>query len=199
MKLAFCVEDDTDEDVFRILLSRILGTKVTPSDKQYQFRRNGWTNALKLAPRIARDAYNEGLDGALFAIDNDGAAPTHVPAHKEPVKGCRACDLRVAARIHEPLSWPRPELPALRYLFAVPIQTLETWLLLARGHDFKGEAESLGRGATGRAKLKSLLYGMSQPDRDTMRSAALPIAETLDVNALAKLSPSFADFLTQLR
>jgi hypothetical protein len=199
MKLAFCVEDDTDEDVFRVLLSRILGTQVVPSEMQYRFARGGWTNALRLAPIIAKDAYHRGLDGALFAIDNDGVAPTHVSAHRESAKGCRACELRAAARIHEPLSWPRYELPALRYLFAVPVQTLETWLLLARGHDFKGEAETLGRDAAGRAKLKLLLYGMAQPDRGTMRSAALPIAETLDVNALAKLSPSFADFLTQLR
>jgi len=199
MKLAFCVEDDTDEDVFRVLLSRILGAPVVPSEKQYRFARGGWTNALRLAPIIAKDAYHQGLDGALFAIDNDGAAPTHVPAHKEPVKGCRACELRTAARLHEPLAWPRHGLPALRYLFAVPVQSIETWLLLARGHDFKGESETLGRDATGRAKLKSLLYGMAHPDRKTMRSAALPIAEKLDVNALEKVSESFADFLTQLR
>ena len=75
----------------------------------------------------------------------------------------------------------------------------ETWLLLARGHDFKGESETLGRDPTGRAKLKRLLYGMEQPDRDTMRDAALPIAESLKVEALAQVSPSFAEFLTQLR
>jgi hypothetical protein len=199
MKLAFCVEDDTDEDVFRVLLSRILGTEVVPSETQYRFPRGGWTNALRLAPIIAKDAYHRGLDGALFAIDNDGATPTHAAAHREAVKGCRSCELRAAARVHEPLSWPRHELPALRYLFAVPAQALETWLLLARGHDFKGEKETLGRDATGRARLKYLLYGMEHPDGDTMRSAALPIAKSLDVNALAKVSPSFADFLTQLR
>ncbi|MBN1203991.1 MAG: hypothetical protein JXB05_03585 [Myxococcaceae bacterium] len=146
MKLAFCVEDDTDEDVFRVLLSRILATEVVPSETQY-----------------------------------------------------RIPELRAAAQVSEPLSWPRHGLPALRYLFAVPVQALETWLLLARGHDFKGEGEALGHDPSGRAKLKRLLYGMEHPDRDTMRSAALPIAEALDVAALAKASPSFADFLTQLR
>jgi hypothetical protein len=40
---------------------------------------------------------------------------------------------------------------------------------------------------------------MEHPDRDTMREAALPIAKSLKVDALAKVSPSFADFLTQLR
>lgn len=199
MKLAFCVEDDTDEDVFRILLSRVLGTEVVPSGTKYRFPRGGWTSVIRLAPIIAKDAYQKGLDGALFAIDNDGASPTHVAAHKEVVKGCRACELRVAARVHEPLSWPRHGLMALRYVFAVPVQALETWLLLARGHDFKGEGEALGRDPSGRAKLKYLLYGMEHPDRDTMRSAALPIAESLNVEALAKVSPSFADFLTQLR
>lgn len=199
MKLAFCVEDDTDEEVFRVLLSRILGTEVVPSETPYRFARGGWTNALRLAPIIAKDAYHKGLDGALFAIDNDGAAPTHSVAHNEPAKDCRYCELRAAARIHEPLSWPRQGLPALRYLFAVPVQTLETWLLLARGHDFKGQSETLGRDPTGRAKLKRLLYGMEHPDRDTMRGAALPIAESLKVDVLAQMSPSFADFLTQLR
>jgi hypothetical protein len=199
MKLAFCVEDDTDEEVFRVLVSRVLGTEVVPSEAQYRFARGGWTNALRLAPIIAKDAYHKGLDGALFAIDNDGAAPTHSATHKDAAKGCRLCELRAAARVHEPLSWPRQDLPALRYLFAVPVQALETWLLLARGHDFKGESEVLGRDPAGRAKLKRLLYGMEHPDRDTMRSAALPIAESLDVGALAQASLSFADFLTQLR
>jgi predicted ATPase len=38
-----------------------------------------------------------------------------------------------------------------------------------------------------------------QPDRDTMRRAALPIAETLDVDVLAQRSTSFDSFLRQLR
>lgn len=199
MKLAFCVEDDTDEDVFRVLLSRILGTEVVPSATPYRFARGGWTNALRLAPIIAKDAYHKGLDGALFAIDNDGAAPIHSTAHTSGMQGCRFCELRAAACVQEPLSWPRQELPPLRYLFAVPVQALETWLLLARGHDFKGEGETLGRDPAGRVKLKRLLYGVEHPDRDTMRKAALPLAESLDVDALAKRSSSFADFLTQLR
>lgn len=199
MKLAFCVEDDTDEDVFRVLLSRILGTEVTPSETQYRLPRGGWAAALRLAPIIARDAYHKGLDGALFAIDNDGALPTHSPTHDKATRGCRFCELRAAAKVHEPLSWPRSGLPPLRYVFAVPIQALETWLLLARGHDFKGESETLGRDPSGRVTLKRLLYGMEHPDRDTMRSAALPIAERLDLGALEKASPSFAAFLTQLR
>lgn len=199
MKLAFCVEDDTDEEVFRVLLSRILGREVVPSETPYRFARGGWTNALRMAPIIARDAYRQGLDGALFAIDNDGAAPTHLPAHGDGAEGCRLCELRAAARVQEPLSWPRHGLPSLRYFFAVPVQTLETWLLLARGHDFKGEGGTLGRDPGGRAKLKRLLYGAEQPDRDIMRKAALPLAESLQVDALAKVSPSFADFLTQLQ
>jgi hypothetical protein len=199
MKLAFCVEDDTDEDVFRVLLSRAWKTEVVPDEKPLRFPRGGWSQALRLAPIIAKAAHHRGLDGALFAIDNDGATPTHTSAHQEEAPGCRLCELRTAAKVHEPLSWPRPGLPALRYLFAVPVQALETWLLLARGHDFKGQAETLGKDQPGRAKLKQLLYGMALPDRDTMRSIALPIAESLDLEALAKQSPSFEAFLTQLR
>lgn len=199
MKLAFCVEDDTDEDVFRVLLSRGLKTEVVADDQPLRFPRGGWAKALQLAPIIAKAAHRRGLDGAVFAIDNDGAAPTHLPSHHDETPGCRLCELRAAARTHEPLSWPRPDLPPLRYVFAVPVQTLETWLLLGRGHDFKGQTESLGRDPNGRRKLKQWLYGMEQPDRETMRRAALPLAETLDFEALAKVSPSFEAFLSQLR
>lgn len=199
MKLAFCVEDETDEEVFGILLSRIWGTEVIPDATQYRFKRGGWSQALQLAPIIARAAHRNGLDGALFAIDNDGASPSHLPAHKAVTPGCRLCELRAAAKVQEPLSWPRPGLPPLRYIFAVPVQALETWLLLAKGHDFKGESETLGRDPSGRAKLKKLLYGMEHPDRGTMREVARPIAKSLDLGALEDKSPSFAAFLTQLR
>jgi hypothetical protein len=199
MKFAFCVEDDTDEDVFRVLLSRVFQSEVVPSEKQYRFARGGWSNALRLAPIISKAAHREGLDGALFAIDNDGAGPAHLASHEEALKGCRFCELRAAARIHEPLSWPRPALPALKYVFAVPVQTLETWLLLARGHDFKGKSETLGNDPSGRGQLKQWLYGAERPDRATMRQAALPIAGSADVEALAGKSPSFAAFLSQLR
>lgn len=197
MKLAFCVEDDTDEDVFRVLISRAWKTEVVADE--LRFRRGGWANALQLAPIIAKAAHQRGLDGAVFAIDNDGASPKHQPSHEEATPGCRLCELRAAARIQEPLSWKRPGLPPLRYVFAVPVQALETWLLLARGHDFKGQAESLGHEPNGRRKLKKWLYGDETPDREAMRRAALPIAEKLDLEALAKVSPSFEAFLSQLR
>ncbi|MFL5358053.1 hypothetical protein [Archangium sp.] len=199
MKLAFCVEDDTDEEVFRVLLSRAWKTEVVPDEQPLRFPRGGWAKALQLAPIIAKAAHRRGLDGAVFAIDNDGAAPTHLPSHQDAIPGCRLCELRKAARIQEPLSWDRPGLPPLRYVFAVPVQALETWLLLARGHDFKGQAEYLGDEPNGRRKLKKWLYGDETPDRETMRRAALPIAETLDIEALAKVSPSFEAFLSQLR
>ncbi|MGZ3461843.1 MAG: hypothetical protein ACXU86_25400 [Archangium sp.] len=196
MKFAFCVEDVSDKEVFRVLLSRVWKTEVVAED--LRLRTGGWTMALKLAPTFATAAYHRGLDGAVFAIDNDGAVP-HLPAHQDAIPGCRLCELRAAAQTHVPLSWPRPDLPPLRYLFAVPVRTLETWLLLAHGHDFKGQSESLGKDQAGRAKLKKWLYGMEHPDRETMRRAAVPIAESLDIDALAKVSPSFEAFLSQLR
>lgn len=199
MKLAFCVEDDTDEDLFRILLSRALRTDVTADEGSFRLRRGGWAQALQLAPIVARAAHQRGLEGAVFAIDNDGAAPLHQPSHRDAAKGCRLCELRAAARIEVPLSWPRPGLTPLRYVFAVPVQAIETWLLLAQGHDFKGQAETLGQDANGRRQLKRLLYGVEFPERERMRSVALPLAESLELDALARVSPSFEAFLTQLR
>lgn len=198
MKFLFCVENETDAQVFEVLLTNILGTTVQAD--LFPYRRDGWHKVLSVAPKIARKAHRDGLHGALFAIDNDGAEPIHSEAHEtNPNPTCRLCKLKAEARIDEPLAWPRPGLPPLRYLFAVPVQTLETWLLHAQGHDFKGAADSLGRDGSGRRQLKKLLYGVEQPDSATMIKVARPLAEKLNPDALARKSASFAHLLSQLR
>jgi len=164
VKFLFCVEDDSDAAIFEALLTNLFGTQVQAQPGEFRLRRGGWNSVLALAPAVARKAHGAGMDGALFAIDNDGAEPLHSSAHETtPADECRVCALRIAARIEEPLSWPRPELPSLKYLFAVPVQALETWLLHAKDHRFKGPADELGKDASGRRELKRLLYGSDQP------------------------------------
>ncbi len=195
MKFAFCVEDETDEAIFAAILGKILGADITPDDQTYRFPPGGWTQALRLAYLVARRAYHGGLDGAVFAIDNDGAIE-HEMAHSR-VTDCRVCQLKVAASIDDPLSWPRPALPPLRYFFAVPVQAVETWLLLVRGHVFQGRPEGIGVDATGRRLLKRWLYGDENPRRERMLEVAIPLAAQLEPDVLASASRSFADLFTQ--
>jgi hypothetical protein len=201
MIFAFCVEGVGDQEVLRTLLSRALGQEITAYETTFRFPPSGWSNALKIAPAVAVKAYQAGLDGAVFAIDNDGAEPTHTNEHQVlgGVAGCRLCRLRSAANIEAPLSWLRPELPPLRYIFAVPVQTIETWLLVGNGTHLKGAPEEHGRRGDGRREQKKLLYGTESPDSETLVNVGVRIARTLDLDDLAQKSSSFRNFLAQAR
>ncbi len=199
MRLSFCVEDDLDEFVVSRLVEAVSGEAVEACGKTaLRTRRGGAANALRLAAAFARDAYNKGCDGAVFVIDNDGA-PQHRTEHDEATEPeCRLCLLRRAAAVAEVLSWPRPEAAPLVFAFGVAVQTIEAWLLHARGHDFKGEENTLGSDAPGRRRLKRLLTGLEDPDSATLTNAAAAALDHLDVAALAARSPSFADFKQQV-
>ncbi|HVE83300.1 MAG TPA: hypothetical protein VND93_10655 [Myxococcales bacterium] len=193
MKVAFCVEDESDERVACALLSKISGTTIELDT--FQFSRGGWTNALNIAPAVAWHAYRAGLAGAIFMIDNDGVEPEHSDQHDSaPHDRCRLCMLRAAAETRKPGSQSRLELPPLWFLFAVPVQTLEAWLLLARGERVD-RVRHLGKSGSERRALKRLLYGTDTPHRALMLKIALPIVDTLDMNALAQNSSSFSYFL----
>ncbi len=196
MKFAFCVEDETDEAVFALILEKLLGVPVEPDRTTYQFARGGWSTALLLAPSVAKRAATAYLDGAVFAIDNDGSSE-HESAHSNDER-CRFCLLRQAANVQVPLAWTRAGAPPLRYLFAVPVQTVETWLLLVKEYPFPGLPEGIGIGHVGRRKLKRLLYGDEDPGRALMREIAIPLVTRMDPQDLAQKSKSFKQFLNQI-
>lgn len=189
MKFAFCVEDDTDELVFARILTHLLGAEVT-ANASFRHRLGGFDKALGLARAVACHAHRSGLDGALFAIDNDGA-----PQHGADPCRCRPCRLRAAAKVDTVLAWPRPALPPLRYLFAVPVEAIETWLLILRGDRVD---ESVGKNATERKTLKRTLYGVESPDRTKMTDVSLPLLDRFDAGRLAAQSPSFSDLRDQV-
>lgn len=197
MKLVFCVESDTDRDIVRAIIERTLGRAIDVG-LVLSRRLGGIDKALELAPIVARSAYTRGLDGAVFIIDNDGN-PRHAADHDvTPHPRCRLCQLRKAAAVQDPASWPRPGLAPLVFLFAVPVQAIETWLLLMIGHAFKGEPEAIGADPTGRRRLKSWLYGVEQPDQLLRAKKSRAALEKFDADALAARSESFRQFRDQI-
>lgn len=200
MKLAFCTEDESDAEILRALVSRLLGEEVTALVQHYRFERGGWSKALKLAPIIAAAVYRTDATGALFAIDNDEAEPVHDETHEvAPVNTCRYCALVSAAQVERVLAWPRPGLAPLRFFFAVPVRTIESWLVLARPRPSVPEsAQTLGRTASERRELKRLVYGTDRPDQALMIKRGRELVAGADLDALARTSPSFALFRLQL-
>jgi hypothetical protein len=179
-----------------VLLGRLLGTEVEAEN--YPFDRGGWDKAIKSAAGVARMAYHRGLDGALFAIDNDGDPPHSSSAHDQ--QQCRLCRLRESAKVEDVVKWDRSGLAPLRFFFAVPVRILETWLLHHRGgHTLGGNIEEMGVDPNGRRKLKKALYGHELPTAGQMVDIAVPLARAIDPERLSQQSASFRHFAEQVR
>lgn len=210
MKLALCVESDFDEFVFKELVARVTGQSVEVEETvRAHYRVRGYIHALRVAPKLARMAYREGADCAVFAIDNDGALQhsEHDHGHTGAVprslgnaeeyadQGCRHCLLLTSIRVDQ-LHW-RTE--PMRWVVAVPVQAIETWLLLAAQYPFKGKVEGVGDTAPGRIQLKQWLYSTADPTISEQVERARQILPILDIDAVASRSASFRCFVDQLR
>ncbi len=199
MKLAFCSEDQTDTQVLHALAQRCVMRPIELVQNDLVLpRQGGWQNALKIAPTLARAIFNSDAHGAVFVVDADGS-PTHESHGNTPNRECRQCELLRVTDVVEVQRWPRPALPPLQFIFAVPVQILETWLLLASGRfPHQRQPGSFGASATERRQLKHRLYGSDRPDRSLMLRTALPIAQSVDVSVLRSLSASFGHFSTAI-
>lgn len=199
MKFAFCTEDSSDAEILRALMSRVCGQEILIHEREYRVPLGGWNKVLELASVFSRAAFNSDARGVVFAIDADAGEPLHEVSHEQlPVEGCRHCGLVRAARVDEVLSWSRPGLPPLRFFFTVPVRTLETWLLAARGARIPGDASTFGRTGAERRQLKRLLYGSEAPVREHRIEVGLAAVRDGDLDLLSSISPSFAMFRSSL-
>ncbi len=148
----------------------------------------------------------------VVAIDND-RAPEH-PFHQqlpglnatEQRMNCRFCELLQI--IEDALGKDRSQWP-IRGAIAVPVQMLESWLLLSCGH----LADSLPLFASKAQPIAARYYAPRQPTDqlkdlctlERQKAANLSMAEfclicahSLNPETLAEQSPSFANFKTQV-
>lgn len=193
MKLAFCTEDLTDEVLLLAFMNRLGTARFEAHDGRYRLERGGWTKALALARYVARNAFHSTADGAVFAIDNDDAEPLHASTHEDE-DGCRHCLLRKRASVDEVVAWSRPELPKLKFLFVVPVRTIETWLCIAAGALRDENPDTFGRTPTERRRLKLLAYGTEHPDQDLAQSRGLALIRDANLTTLRERSASFRLF-----
>lgn len=198
LTVAIASENDAaDGEVYRYLLERLLDTHVERWKTDISFNGGGFRRVHSLMPKFLTLAAGAGVSRALVAIDNDGGSmrsPEHEGSH-EPArdgageKGCRVCWL--SQRVPE--SWGGA---SHRACIVVPVQTLETWLLVLRGHDFGGKSPER---VYYREGLKREFYG--QPLPPSSRRTELALAQLRRPEALEMLRerPSFQLFAQQLR
>jgi hypothetical protein len=192
--VAIASESETcDAEIFRFLVQSILGQPVSRWVTDMRF--DGCRAVLKLSGLFLTRAAEAGITHAVVAIDNDGGSkrrPEHADDHDRDVHvadekdGCRECHL--SARI--PASW---EDEPRRHCVAVPVQALETWILVARG-DLANDAEK----QYDRWGLKRRMWGRSKPPAAECRQIALDILSKPGAIDRLRTRPSFQRFERRL-
>ncbi|RKH78169.1 hypothetical protein D7Y21_36140 [Corallococcus sp. AB045] len=184
-----------DGELYRYLLERVLGAPVEAWKSEIEF--NGCKHVRKQACLYLNKAAQQGVRHALVAIDNDGGSTRglpHDPAHDSAQEcanehGCRVCWLHSTI----PASWR--EAP-YRSCVVVPTQTLETWLLIAKGHAF---TEPSPEQRYSRPVLKKDCYGKPQPSSHVMKGMALEWLQHPEAIARLSARPSFKAFVDQVK
>lgn len=161
MKVAIAAESNHyDPEVYRFLLGRVLGIEVERWKSETLF--SGWKHVRKILPNYLDNAADAGVRHALVAIDNDGGAdgpPEHESDHRTREEAAKECGCRTCVLLESlPLGWRGG---GRRHCVVVPVQTLETWLLCVRGHEFTTKTPEQ---FYGRRHLKRLFFGKPMPE-----------------------------------
>ena len=196
MLVAIAAEnDDYDVAVYEALLKLVLGSDVEAwRTHDMQFR--GVGSVMTLGRTFLERAAARGLGYALLAVDNDGGLrrhPEHNSSHVGAVEvadrdGCRWCRLARVA----PDEWTAG---AKRHCVVVPVQTIETWLLVARGDAFSNPTPEMN---LHRRALKKQLLGPFKPEAGGRVRIGLAALATIGALVRLRERPSFQLFEAQL-
>jgi len=168
----------------------------------------GWHFVLDFLPNALKRFYGKCAQFAVIGIDNDGntdldqtglpedpAHPRHDRHPGETLAACRRCQLaQLVDQLRAELHWV-PKKPGATWpvLIAVPVEMIETWLLIVRG------SPNIHRKP--RSIQKQLLYGRPVATGDDVRNIAIPLVRGLTaahIDNLRAVSPSFLDFHEQI-
>jgi hypothetical protein len=186
--------DDHDAEIYRRLLELLLRQPVARYPTQRKF--SGCRSVRDLSTPYLEEAARHGVRHALFAVDNDGGRkkhPEHEPTHDQRAEavdkhGCRVCWLAQ----NLPASWAGD---ARRRCLVVPVQTIETWLLCLRHHDFK---EPTPEQRYHRDALKGDFFGKPLPPATIQRRLALAELDKPGALDILRERRSFRHFEAQL-
>lgn len=213
-------EDDNDDLFYQGCLNKITG-KTYHLIQRKPRRGGGIPNVRNQLPILLNEIQYSGHVAStwfIIALDND-RSPIH-PDHAKPAdwsklskedqkKPCRYCELEKV--VVEKLGSDRSSWP-IRGAIAVPVQMLETWLLLIANPDHYGHEDKLPIFA-GKTSASAKTYYQSNPpeqlkDLKTRERERLSIpsnsdfckycADQLDPLQLSQISPSFQRFMDEV-
>lgn len=184
---------DSDGEVYAAVLGLILGISVRPFRLE-EFDFGGWPSVYSLAPTFLRVAADRGIRYALLAVDNDSwpehqagdviPAPLFRKADLVAARSCRVCSLMAII----PADWKTAGGVSC---VAVPVQTLETWLLCIDGHPF---APKTPEQKENRSHMALLCYGSKDATVIEKRRIGLELVGRPGALAILRQRPSFQRF-----
>lgn len=207
--VGFHVEGN-DYLILRALAAKLLAIPeddIVPVDIDTSGR--GWEFVLSFIPNALRRFYAQCAQFAIVGVDNDGNVdldlagvnedpnhPRHENHHGAALARCRYCEIMQAiAQVRPQLNWiPKKPGGTWPILIAVPVEMIETWLLILRDGNPSFQRRP-------RCVQKQLLYGRPVATRSEVLRVALPLVHNMTDDAadgLARASPSFQNFSDQI-
>jgi hypothetical protein len=212
MLVGFHVEG-YDYLVLKALLAKLLGLAESSisADPDEPRVGMGWQQVLDTLPLALKRFYARCCALAVVGIDNDGnldlvasgaaedpARPRHWLHAGATEAKCRHCQVDgVIQRVRPELTWiPNKPGHAWPIVVCVPVEMIESWLLVARAITNNGG--SLHAERERRSGQKQRMYGRPEATREDVESVALPLIRALtpksDVDTLRRHSKSFDAF-----
>ncbi|MFL6389581.1 MAG: hypothetical protein ACJ71U_19040 [Terriglobales bacterium] len=168
----------------------------------------GWQFVLELIPKALKRFYAQCAQLAVIGVDNDGNVdldiagisedPRHPRHDNHPgtvVAICRYCMIAHAISQTRPqLNWIQKK-PGTAWpiLIAVPVEMIETWLLILKGvPGIQRERRSI---------QKQMLYGKPAATKADVERVALPLVRSMTpeiIDGLIQESASFRNFHDQI-
>ena len=183
VKIAFHVEGPSDFSILRTLVSRILNEEI---EAMQYVRRSGGIDAVKSTIENAvKYAWFQNAHGIIIVVDND-YNPTHTSDHEHTSDPrCRYCLLH---RLIPNLPATPRSISPLKFGLGIAVQAIEAWLLFGArlvNRKYEQQPELIRKEI-----LKQRVYG----SRVWKEEISKPIAEGMDLQALAVAAPSFRLF-----
>ncbi len=166
-------------------------------------------------PRRSKRFYNQCAQLAVIGVDNDGNEDLNLTGRSEDAKHprhwnhspetshlCRWCMLNdLITRTRDELDWlPRKPGGQWPIILAVPVEMIESWLLIAQAIVSPGKGD-LSAESTAREAQKKKLYSQPVAARENVERVAMPLIRTMtsqQIGRLASHSRSFANFVDQI-
>ncbi len=189
IRLVFLVEGETDFQILRFLVQRIVQEDVECIRRQRRF--GGLGDVFASVVGCVWQAYQWRASGAVIDADADRSTP-HASHVGKPPGDCRYCAI---AELVPVVPEPRPKV-----CIGVPVEAIEAWLL--EWGDLIGIKRPRDVERLPRRRGKELLWGSATPRREDVTVVCeklFPLVAPEHIERLAESQESFRTFRASLQ